>query len=264
MALKPFEVNANNFSKTALLLGRLCKLPFVNPRGLREVAGVALGVTDGVMDPAIDVLPIPPIELVDLMGEQETKAWDVSVRPFPKVTFSITLIEAVGLGMLMRKCDAVRAFEFGTHRGVSSTQLAANLPDDGQLFTLDLPRSDTSTHFQVDDWAEKKVANYPVKGDLIPEPLRKKVVFLEQDSALFDPKPYAESMDFIFVDAAHTIEYVVNDSEKAWAMLKPGGIVAWHDCRAQSPDVVKYLRACKYVPRRIAGTTLAFAEKPKK
>jgi predicted O-methyltransferase YrrM len=252
-----------NLSKFGVLLGRVAKLPFVNPRGLQEVGGMALAATEGVMDPETDVLPIPMIALIDLVGEKD-KIWEVTIRPFPRITFSITLEEAVGLGMLMQKCNATRAFEFGTHRGVSSTQLAANLPEDGKLFTLDLPRSNTNTHFEVDNLAEKEVANFPVKGDLIPEPLRKKITFLEQDSALFDPAPYAGTIDFIFVDAAHTIEYVKNDSEKAWVMLKPGGIVAWHDCRAQSPDVVKYLRACSYQPRRISGTTLAFAQKPGK
>jgi predicted O-methyltransferase YrrM len=256
-------MKTEKLSKLALLFGRLCKLPFVNPRGLQEVCGIALAVTDGLMDSEIDVLPIPSVSLMDLMDKND-KAWNVAIRPFPRITFSVTLEEAVGLGMLMQKCKASRAFEFGTHRGVSSTQLAANLPEQGQLFTLDLPRSGTDHHFKVDNLAEKEVANFPVKGDLIPEELRKKVTFLEQDSALFDPGPYAESMDFVFVDAAHTMEYVVNDSEKAWAMLKPGGILAWHDCRAQSPDVVKYLRSCKYNPRRVGGTTLAFAEKPKK
>lgn len=251
-----------NPSKFAVLLGRLLKLPFVNPRGLQEVGGMALAATEGVMDPEIDVLPIPGVYLIDLVDEAAAKGWKVSVQAYPRITFSITLEEALGLGVLMQKCQAVRAFEFGTHRGVSSAQLASNLPDNGQLFTLDLPRKDTRTHFTVDDAAEKEVANFPVKGDLIPDALRKKITFIEQDSATFDPTPYAESMDFVFVDAAHTIEYVVNDSEKAWAMLKPGGIVAWHDCRAQSPDVVKYLRSCKYNPHRIKMTSLAFAEKP--
>jgi predicted O-methyltransferase YrrM len=84
---------------------------------------------------------------------------------------------------------------------------------------------------------------------------------LAQDSAAFDPKPYENSMDFIFIDGAHSYEYVLNDSEKAWAMLRPGGIAAWHDCRPQNPGVVKYLRSCKYNPHRILGTTLAFAVK---
>ena len=257
-------MKTSNISKFALLLGRLGKMCFVNPRGLQEVGGVALAMTENLIDPEIDVLPIPRVNAIDLLPPGERNVWSINVRPFPRVTFSVTLEEAVGLAMLMRKCNAKRAFEFGTHRGVSSTQLTANLPEDGQLFTLDLPRSDTSTHFKVEDWAEKEVANYPVKGDLLPAELRSKVTFLEKDSALFDPKPYAGSMDFVFVDAAHTLDYVKNDSEKAWVMLRPGGIVAWHDCRAQSPDVVRYLRACPFQPKYIFGTTLAFAEKPLK
>ncbi len=257
------NTNGSNAAKMARLLGRLCKLCFVNPRGLREVGGVALAQTDGLMDPEIDVLPVPKVNAVDL-HDGGAEPWMVKVPMFPAVTFSITLAEAVSLGVLMRKCRARRAFEFGTHRGVSTSQLAANVPDDGEVFTLDLPRTNTQTHFTVDCPAEKEVANFPRKGDLIPEELRRKVHFLEQDSALFDPKPYAQSMDFVFVDAAHTMDYVVNDSEKGWGMLRPGGIIAWHDCRAQSPDVIKYLRRCPYQPRRIADTTLAFAEKTAK
>ena len=254
---------SGNLSKMARLLGRMCKLSFVNPRGLREVCGHALAQTEGVMDPEIDVLPLPKVYAVDL-HDGGVNPWGVNVRIFPAVTFSVTLLEAMSLGVLMRRCNARRVFEFGTHRGVSTSQLAANVPADGEVFTLDLPRADTQTYFKVDCPAEKEVANFPVKGDLIPKELREKVRFLEQDSARFDPKPYAESMDFIFVDAAHTMDYVVNDSEKAWAMLRPGGILAWHDCRAQSPDVIKYRRRCAYKPSLIADTTIAFAEKPAK
>lgn len=245
----------------AQLLGRMCKLAVVNPRGLREVAGCALGISAEVMDPELDVLPVPAVSAMDLHSESADPL-NVNLRVFPRVSFSISLLEALSLAILMRKCRARRAFEFGTHRGVSTSQLAANLPPDGELFTLDLPRSDTHTHFKVDDAAEKEVANFPRKGDLIPEDLRPKVRFLEQDSARFDPQPYAASMDFVFVDAAHTMEYVKNDSEKAWVMLRPGGILAWHDCRPQSPDVIKFLRTCSYGPRRIINTTIAFAEKP--
>ena len=69
-------------------------------------------------------------------------------------------------------------------------------------------------------------------------------------------------MDFIFVDGAHSYDYVKNDSQKAWQMLRSGGIVAWHDCRVADPDVVKFLLESDYKPKRIIGTSLAFAIKP--
>jgi predicted O-methyltransferase YrrM len=68
-------------------------------------------------------------------------------------------------------------------------------------------------------------------------------------------------MDLVFVDGAHTFEYVQNDSQKAWRMLKPGGVVVWHDCRAQTPDVVRFLLQSPYQAARVEGTTLAFARK---
>ena len=57
-------------------------------------------------------------------------------------------------------------------------------------------------------------------------------------------------------------DYVKNDSEKGWRMLRPGGIIAWHDCRHQDPGVVRCLLQSDYKPIRIAGTTIAFAAKP--
>jgi predicted O-methyltransferase YrrM len=97
---------------------------------------------------------------------------------------------------------------------------------------------------------------------LVPDDLRKRIEFLRQDSATFDEAPYVGQMDFVFVDGAHNAAYVRNDSEKGWRMLRPGGIMAWHDCRPADPAVVAYLLECPFRPARIFGTTLAFAAKP--
>jgi hypothetical protein len=254
-------MHSSNVTKALQLFRYLVKLPFSNPRGLREVAGVALNTAAGVADSEIDVLPIPIVSLTDLVAD-EKEPIHIENLVFPQITFSISIIEAVTLALLMHKAKAKRVFEFGTHRGVSTTQLCANLPTTGELFTLDLPDDDRSTQFRIDHVGDAEVSQYPTKADLIPMDMRNRIRFLRQDSALFDPSPFRESIDFVFVDAAHTASYVENDSEKAWTMLRPGGIVAWHDCRPESADVVRYLRACRFGPKRIAGGTLAFATKP--
>jgi len=64
------------------------------------------------------------------------------------------------------------------------------------------------------------------------------------------------------VDGAHSYDYVKNDSEKGWRMLRSGGVMAWHDFRMQDPDVVRYLLESPYQPARILNTSLAFARKP--
>ena len=69
-------------------------------------------------------------------------------------------------------------------------------------------------------------------------------------------------MDAVFVDGAHIFEYVRNDSEKGWRMLRSGGVLIWHDFRPQTPDVMRHVLQSDFNARRIDGTTLAYAVKP--
>lgn len=100
------------------------------------------------------------------------------------------------------------------------------------------------------------------KGSLLPPELKSRITFSKQDSALFDEFPYAGQMDFVFVDGVHHYDYVKDDSEKGWRMLRSGGITAWHDFRPPGPDVVKYFLKSTYNPLWDSGTSLAFAHKP--
>ncbi|MFQ3670966.1 MAG: class I SAM-dependent methyltransferase [Verrucomicrobiia bacterium] len=239
---------------------RLARLGISNPHGLREVLGVADHLCDYFFDREADVSTLPLVRLTDLAEEEI--GIGASVVLMPALRFSITPIEALTLAVLVRTVRARRIFEFGTHRGVSTTQLAANLEEGGEVLTLDLPLDFGEHALGVDNEAEVEVAQFRNKGEMIPSELRSRITFLAEDSAKFDPSPYAGQMDLVFVDAAHTFDYVRNDSEKGWAMLRVGGIIVWHDCRPQSPDVVKYLKQCPYLVKRIEGTTLAFAVKP--
>jgi len=254
-------MNSSDLKKAGRLLTDLARLPFTNPRGLRQVLGIAQAHAENVLDPEADVISIPAVSIEDLIAEHGVPS-PLTVLGFPQIAHSISLIEALGLAALMRMVNARRAFEFGTHRGISTSQLASNLAEGGEVFSLDLPRTDRRTQFEIDNVGDMEVSQMHEKADLIPDSLRARVRFLEHDSATFDESPYTGQMDFIFVDGAHTAEYVRSDSQKAWTMVRPGGIVAWHDCRPQTPDVVRYLRQCSYKPRRLAGCTIAFARKP--
>jgi hypothetical protein len=68
-------------------------------------------------------------------------------------------------------------------------------------------------------------------------------------------------MDLIFVDGAHSYEYVKNDTVKGLEMLRPGGIIAWHDCTPSHPSVVRYLSMLPHMPTIVHGTTIAFLVK---
>ena len=136
-----------------------------------------------------------------------------------------------------------------------------NLPQESEIYTLDLPDEQLNTKFSTDP-EDAAIATEAGKGSLVPDQLRPRIQFLKSDSAKFDEAPFVGKMDFVFVDGAHNAEYVRNDSEKGWRMLRSGGIMAWHDCRPTDAAVVRYLLQCPFQPQRISETTVAFAVKP--
>ncbi|WP_441280326.1 class I SAM-dependent methyltransferase [Tardiphaga sp. 862_B3_N1_1] len=125
--------------------------------------------------------------------------------------------------------SAKRIFEFGTYTGRTTCGLAS-IADDVKVFTLNLPPADDPRYG-------------PYIGTLIKtSPYRDRVEQLFSDSRTFDTSAFASSMDYVFVDADHSYEGVKNDTLKAFEMLKPGGMVIWHDYAPKSPGVFGYLQ----------------------
>lgn len=251
----------SSLRKLGRLSGRLLQIGLRHPRRLSHVLGTALAAAEEVPDPAHDLLRLPQVTVEDLLPPpgREQRAL---LALIPKSNASIALIEFLGLILLMKKAGAKNIFEFGTYKGVSITQMALNAEAGGGICTLDLPEDDPRSAFAITDPEDVVIAHEKGKGALVPDDVRGRITFLRQDSATFDETPHAGRMDFVFVDGAHNWDYVRNDSEKAWRMLRSGGIAAWHDCRPADPAVVRYLVQSPFRPTRIAGTTLAFAEKP--
>ena len=247
--------------KGVQFLGRSLKLAVTRPSRLSHILGTALAASDEVADHATDLLRMRHASVEELLPEGAVLE-NISLVLFSKMHASLSVLEWFCLVLLMKKARARNIFEFGTYKGVSITQLATNLPADSRIFTLDLPDAPVPTKFAIADAEDEVIAKESGKGSLVPAALRPRIQFLKQDSAAFDESPYAGQMDFVFVDGAHNYHYVQNDSEKGWRMLRSGGIMAWHDCRPQDPDVVRFLLASSYQPTRVSGTTVAFAVKP--
>lgn len=124
--------------------------------------------------------------------------------------------------------NAKRIFEFGTYRGQTTCGLAA-VCKDAQIYTLNLPPDDDPRYAPF-------IGMYIARS-----PDRDRITQIFSDSRTFDTTPYRESMDYIFIDGDHSYEGVKNDTEKALQLLKPGGIIVWHDYAAKSPGVLEYL-----------------------
>ncbi len=251
----------SSLGKTARLCANFARIAATNPRRLSHVLGVALSASDEVADRALDLRRFPEVAVEELLPEPGTDL-RATLALIPKTNASVSVLEYVALILLLKQARAASVFEFGTYKGASVTQLALNLPPGSRIFTLDLPEDDPRSAFPISFSKDAAIAVEKGKGSLVPDDVRGRIQFLRQDSAKFDDTPYAGAIDFVFVDGAHNTEYVRNDSEKGWRMLRSGGIMAWHDCCVQDPDVVRYLLNSSFEPKRIAGTSLAFAQKP--
>lgn len=251
----------NSLRKLFRLAGGCARVAVCNPRRLPHILGSALAAAEEVTARDLDLVAFPRVTVEDLLPPAGTDL-RASLALIPKTNASVSVLEFLALILLLKRTGAKHAFEFGTYKGVSTSQLALNLAEGGRLHTLDLPEGDPRSAFAITDPEDIVIAHEKGKGALVPADLRDHVTFLRQDSATFDEQPFAGRMDFVFVDGAHNADYVRNDSEKAWTMLRPGGIAAWHDCRVADPAVVRYLLRSPYRPSLIAGTSLAFATKP--
>jgi predicted O-methyltransferase YrrM len=240
--------------KILAFLRSLCRIAIRNPKDLSHVFGVANSVAKDTENPLADTRSFPHIDFSDI-AERSIR---FSFQTFPGIGASISLIDAAALSALINKINAKRIFEFGTYKGVSTTQLALNLSQDGMVFSLDLPEDHPAYSLDIPKVAEQQIAAENGKGVLIPLDLGGKVTFLRADSAKFNTTHYRGSMDLIFVDGAHSYEYVKNDTVKGLEMLRPGGIIAWHDCTPSHPDVVRYLRTLPHMPTVVNESTIAF------
>ena len=250
----------DTLKKIVLLAQRLVRIGVGNPRRLSHVMGTALAASADVVDRSTDLLRFPRRTVTDLLPEGADSC-RLTLAVMSQNQASISVLEFVCLLLLMKKARAQCVFEFGTYKGVSISQMALNLPEGARIYTLDLPEGQVTTDLPISIAKDVSIAFEHGKGSLVPADLRPRITFLQQDSARFDPGPYEGQVDFVFVDGTHNSEYVKNDSEKGWRMLRKGGIIAWHDCAPNDPDVIRYLLQADYGAALIEGTSLAYAVK---
>ncbi len=219
--------------------------------------------------------PIPKGHLHDV--SERFRATDLGPTPSAEATIvghgpilapgATTDTEAWILAVLAR--DARALFEFGTATGRTTYAWARNSPPDARITTLTLA-PDQLGAYQAgagDGSRETRAALTESRFDRFlysGTDVEHKVVQLFGDSKAFDEGPYAASCDLVFVDGSHAYSYVRSDSAKALRMLKPGGLLLWHD---YSPLVPGVFRALNELVRELPlvhlrGTAIVAYRKP--
>jgi predicted O-methyltransferase YrrM len=180
---------------------------------------------------------------------------------------NVSGFELFALNSLVRKHSPGALFEFGTFKGRTTLNLAANSTPEARIYTLDLPHSKLQSLQYNLEQIEKKYVEKPVSGEVFSQrPEALKITQLFGDSAKFDYTPFFNQIDFVFVDASHAYDYVVNDSQIALKLLRNGrGVILWHDygCPHWWPGVTRALDELQKNSKpfenlvQIEGTSLA-------
>lgn len=156
-------------------------------------------------------------------------------------------------------------FEIGTNRGRTAWTVARNNIE-VQVYTLDVPPDESLRDTKLEVGADDRVFFRDEScGEAFRDtPEAARITQLWGDSATFDFAPYEGRIDFVYVDGAHTYEYVESDTTNALRMLSPGGTIVWDDY-ASSPGVYRYVnelaRRIEHPVFHVFGTRAAFCSR---
>jgi len=176
----------------------------------------------------------------------------------------VRFVELLFLALLVRHMRPHRVFEFGTLQGRTTLNLALNLPTTSRIFTLNLCVENQQS---FDGWHKQDELlvreNHGNIGRLFWEAeVEHRITQLWGDSLTFDFTSYKEAMSFVFIDGNRQYEYVMSDSENGRRMLRPGGLLVWHDYNyvdSVTDAVDDFCRDNALLCKTVSQLTIAFS-----
>jgi len=162
----------------------------------------------------------PGIETVDIQ----------ILEPYRRqLASTLDLEELSALLAIVRYTNSKNILEIGTYDGSTTLNLAANLPEDARVVTVDLPPQSAADQTAITVPTEHRNKTKHVIGErFLQSPHRSKIRQVFGDSAALDWTSLG-LFDIVFIDGCHFQEYVLSDTRNAFAVLRPGGLVVWHD-----------------------------------
>jgi predicted O-methyltransferase YrrM len=196
------------------------------------------------------------------IGEIVPDVADTPLRLLPIAMngYNVSWQEMVYLAAITACLRPTRVIEFGTFDGRSTVQFASNLAAEGRVTTID--RVSGPVEFGViTDFCHPTTIGCHFLGKRIGSVIDLVVV----DSQTADWSAYECTADLVFIDADHNRDAVIRDSRAAAAMLKPGGVIVWHDfLTLDGVTQALAVLAKEMTIHHIAGTSLAVHRSPQR
>jgi predicted O-methyltransferase YrrM len=176
---------------------------------------------------------IPRVSYLDLVPENIAIA--VEHRDAP-VDGNVSPFEIDVISRLVKFQRPQTIFEIGTFDGRTTLNMARHCADNARVHTLDLPAAQIdATGLHIDQADRQFIAKRRSGALFIGTDVEHKITQLYGDSATYDFSPFFGMVDFVFVDGSHSYEYVLQDSQTAVKLVRPGGVILWHDYVAAGP-----------------------------
>jgi predicted O-methyltransferase YrrM len=229
--------------------------------GKKRAVGYMRQVLTLYLHRAFSHLPTIPPLLPSVAVTERFPGIDLSqvelLFPLPRPG-GVSVEELIILACLVRHLKPKRLVEIGTAEGRTTLNLALHSPPDAEVITFDLP----PTHLGAT--VTESGLNYRQMGISEPgclfreHPLSAKIRLILADSTQFDWSPFERSVDFVFIDGAHDYESVRKDSQNALRIVRPGGVILWHDYGVMDGVTLCLNEQAEQLPIVwLKGTTLA-------
>ncbi len=194
---------------------------------------------------------IDRLEIAQLLPDVETTP--VRILPIAMNGYNVSWLEMICLAAITSALKPSKVAEFGTFDGRTTVQFASNMASGGRVMTIDCVAGEVdfgdATGFCVPTTIGRHFHGREIAASI-------DTVTVDSQSA--DWSAHRCSADLVFVDADHSRDAVIRDSRAAVAMLRPGGMIVWHDfLYLDGVTTALASLAGEISIHHIAGTTLA-------
>ena len=231
------------YFKTFSFFLYLFTIGFFNKKNRGFIAAITHSYKNLNNDEDLNII-YPLIEEIDFDEIQTPKKY--LIPDLNKQDGNVSDYEIRVIAKLIAHYTPKTLFEIGTFNGRTTLTMAKNATKGAKVYTLDLPpNSLANLNLDVND---RKYIDKSSTGSYF-HGLESEhgITQLFGDSAIFDFKPFLNTIDFIFIDGSHSYDYVKKDTESALELLNSiGGIILWHDYNSKYwPGVTKALNEFK-------------------